>query len=101
MAKVNPETGATFYVAEGDPVPDELPAGVRLVGPGAPAPEAEEEPEVQAPEPEVQAAPEPPPARASKAEWVDHAKAAGLPGDEAESMTKADLIEALQEKGSM
>jgi hypothetical protein len=36
MAKASAEGGATHYVAAGDPVPDDLPAGVRLVGPGAP-----------------------------------------------------------------
>ena len=35
VAKVG-ANGATQYVAEGDPVPDDLPAEVRLVGPGAP-----------------------------------------------------------------
>ncbi len=37
MAKASAEGGATHYVAEGDPVPDDLPPEVRLVGPGAPA----------------------------------------------------------------
>ena len=36
MAKVNAEGNATHYVAEGQPVPVDLPAEVRLVGPGAP-----------------------------------------------------------------
>ena len=39
MAKASAEGGATQYVAEGDPVPDDVPEGVRLVGPGAPASE--------------------------------------------------------------
>jgi hypothetical protein len=44
VAKASAEAGATHYVAEGDPVPDDLPAGVRMVGPGAPAePEAGEQ----------------------------------------------------------
>lgn len=108
VAKANPETGATFYVAEGDPVPDELPPGVRPVGPGVPVPVPESVADLDAldevlaaSEPEPEAAPEPPPASAPKAVWVDHAKAAGLPEDEAEAMTKAALIEAVQEKGSM
>ncbi len=60
MAKASAEAGATHYVAGGDPVPDDLPPGVRLVGPGAPqdVPEpgvpAEPEPEVT-PEPELAA----------------------------------------------
>ena len=60
MAKASAEAGATHYVAEGDPVPDDLPDGVRLVGPGAPqdVPEpdvpAEPAPEVT-PEPELAA----------------------------------------------
>jgi hypothetical protein len=59
MAKASAEAGATHYVAEGDPVPGDLPPGVRLVGPGAPAvpePDAEDEPEpVVTPEPELAA----------------------------------------------
>jgi hypothetical protein len=51
VAKASAEGGATHYLAEGDPVPDDLPPGVRLVGPGAPAvPEA-----VVTPEPELAA----------------------------------------------
>lgn len=102
VAKANPETGATFYVGEGDAVPDDLPADVRPVGPGAPKPKPKAEtpkPKAEAekaPEPEPEAAPEPPPARAPKADWVDHAVAAGLPRDEAEAMPKADLIEAVR-----
>ena len=41
MAKANPVTGASHYLAEGQPVPDDLPPGVRMVGPGAPAEDAE------------------------------------------------------------
>jgi SAP domain len=41
MAKANPETGATHYLAEGEPMPDDLPPGVRPVGPGAEAAAAE------------------------------------------------------------
>lgn len=37
VAHVNPDGTATHYVAEGDPVPADLPDGVQLVGPGAPA----------------------------------------------------------------
>jgi len=37
VAKASAEAGATHYLAAGDPVPDDLPEGVRLVGPGAPA----------------------------------------------------------------
>jgi hypothetical protein len=40
VAKANAEGAATHYVAEGDRVPDDLPPGVRLVGPGAPVPES-------------------------------------------------------------
>ena len=47
MAKANAVTGTTVYVAEGAPVPDELPAGVRLVGPGAPAEGRVQEPHAQ------------------------------------------------------
>ena len=54
MAKASPETGATFYVAEGAEVPDDLPPGVRPVGPGAAVPEPEPEPE---PEPDPTPAP--------------------------------------------
>jgi hypothetical protein len=86
VAKANPVTGATFYVAEGDAVPDDLPDGVRPVGPGAEEPEPAEAVDV----------PELPPVRAPKADWVDHAEAAGLPRDEAEAMTKAELVEAAQ-----
>jgi len=60
VAKASAEAGATHYVAEGDPVPGDLPEGVRLVGPGAPS--AEAEPGVQdageaevTPEPELAA----------------------------------------------
>lgn len=56
MAKASAEAGATHYLAEGDPVPDDLPPGVRLVGPGAPAvpePDVQDEAEpVVTPEPE-------------------------------------------------
>jgi hypothetical protein len=59
VAKANAEGAATHYVGEGDPVPDDLPPGVRMVGPGAPAePEAEVQGE---PEPEVTPEPEPVP----------------------------------------
>src|SRR5712664_2809512 len=37
VAKASAEGGATHYVAEGDPVPADLPPDVRLVGPGAAA----------------------------------------------------------------
>jgi hypothetical protein len=37
VAKASAEGGSTLYVAEGQPVPDDVPPGVRLVGPGAPA----------------------------------------------------------------
>lgn len=43
VAKASAEGGATHYVAEGQPVPDDLPDGVRLVGPGAAAAAAEAE----------------------------------------------------------
>ncbi len=36
MAKVNQLGQATVYAGEGAAVPDDLPEGVRLVGPGAP-----------------------------------------------------------------
>ena len=36
---------------------------------------------------------EPPPKSALKADWVDHAEAQGVPREEAESMTKAELVE--------
>jgi hypothetical protein len=57
VAKAGPETGATFYVAEGGQVPDDLPEGVRPVGPGAAVPDdPEPEPESEEPDP----TPEPP-----------------------------------------
>jgi hypothetical protein len=49
VAKASAEGGATHYVAQGDPVPGDLPDGVRLVGPGAPVPD---EPEPEAAEPD-------------------------------------------------
>ena len=58
MAKASAEGGATHYVAEGAPVPDDLPPGVRLVGPGAPAPAVPEEQKAEAvPDPPVPAPP--------------------------------------------
>jgi len=45
VAKANAVTGSSHYVAEGDPVPDDLSPEVRLVGPGVPA-AAAAEPEV-------------------------------------------------------
>jgi hypothetical protein len=49
VAKASAEGGATLFVAEGQPVPDDVPDGVRLVGPGAPAPaQPETEPEAKA-----------------------------------------------------
>ncbi len=64
MAKASADGGATHYVAEGDPVPGDLPEGVRLVGPGAPvaegAPEdAGQAPEAEAPDESGQGEPEP------------------------------------------
>lgn len=45
-------------------------------------------------EPEAGPAQEPPPVSAPKADHVDHAvEALGVPRDEAESMTKPDLVE--------
>jgi len=58
VAKVNAEGAATHYVAEGAPVPDDVPAGVRLVGPGAPAEAAGPE-EVAAAGPFADSTPEP------------------------------------------
>lgn len=37
---------------------------------------------------------EPPPASARKADWVDHAVATGVPPEQAEAMTKAELVES-------
>jgi hypothetical protein len=39
MAKASAEGGSTLYVGEGEPVPGDVPDGVRLVGPGAPGDE--------------------------------------------------------------
>ena len=62
MAKASAEGGATHYVAEGDPVPDDLPPGVRLVGSGAPAPAVPEEQKAEAvPDPPVSTPPAPSP----------------------------------------
>ena len=84
--------GATFYLPEGQPVPDDLPDGVRLVGPGAP----QDAPEAPAEAPEVEA-PTPPPVNAPKADWVEHAEAAGvLTADEAGSLTKTELVETVK-----
>jgi hypothetical protein len=44
MAKANPLTGSTLYLGEGAGVPADLPEGVTLVGPGAPADEPADEP---------------------------------------------------------
>jgi len=60
MAKASAEGGSTFYVAEGQPVPGDVPDGVRLVGPGAPG----DEPAAVAEE--VPAAPVPVPAAAPR-----------------------------------
>ena len=57
MAKANAEGAATHYVAEGALVPDDVPAGVRLVGPGAPAEAAA--PEEAAAPPFADSTPEP------------------------------------------
>ena len=87
--------GATLFVAEGADVPTDVPDDVRLVGPGAPQ-DAPEAPEVPAEAPEVEA-PAPPPVNAPKADWVEHAAAAGvLPLEEAEDLKKVDLIEAVK-----
>jgi hypothetical protein len=51
VAKASAEGGATHYLAEGEPVPDDLSPEVRLVGPGAPA-EAEEEEAAEGPFPD-------------------------------------------------
>lgn len=48
MAKASAEGAATHYVAEGELVPDDLPPGVRLVGPGAPAPDVPDEQDAEA-----------------------------------------------------
>jgi len=60
MAKASAEGGATQYLAEGQEVPDDLPDGVRLVGPGAPAEDVPEPDEPAEPEAEAEAGPEPP-----------------------------------------
>jgi hypothetical protein len=39
VAHANAVSGSTHYVAPGDPVPGDLPAAVRLVGPGVPGAE--------------------------------------------------------------
>ncbi len=58
MAKASAEGGATHYVAEDQPVPDDLPPEVRLVGPGAPAPAIPEKQEAEAvPDPPVSTPP--------------------------------------------
>ena len=81
MAKASPETGATFYVAEGGVVPDDLPEGVRPVGPGAPAPAAEAdeaaEPEAPAEEPDPTPAPPRPVSKPKPSSPVSSAPADG------------------------
>jgi len=42
--------------------------------------------------------PAPPPVNAPKADWVDHAVAVGVPQEEAEAKTKAELIKELREE---
>ena len=41
MAKASAEGGSTLYVGEDEPVPGDVPDGVRLVGPGVPRDEDE------------------------------------------------------------
>jgi len=103
VAKASAEGGATHFLAAGDPVPGDLPPGVRLVGPGAPAEEAGDEAdaaaeqEAGAEDPGKQAAgdepPAPPKVNDPKAAWVDHAVSQGLSPEEAAAKTKAQLIE--------
>lgn len=100
MAKANAAAGTTVYVPDGGPVPD-LP-GVRLVGPGAPAGEPESA-ETREPQPPVEPEPAPsipsaepagrPIVNAPKADWVDYAVGQGADRDEAESLTKAELLD--------
>ena len=95
VAKASAEGGATFYLPEGQPVPDDLPDGVRLVGPGAP----QDAPETPAAEPEQvqEEIPAPPPVSAPKAEWVEHAAAVlDVPAEEAAALTKAELVETVK-----
>ncbi len=112
MAKANAVSGSTVYVAEGAPVPTELPPQVRLVGPGAPVPTAEAAPAAGEPEP-VAATGEPddgqapaqpvftdaslirPNVNAPKADWVTYAVAADetLGYDGADALTKTELVE--------
>jgi len=114
MAKASAEAGSTHYVAEGFPVPDDLPPDVRLVGPGAPQEQAPADPEPVPPSPAAvtpsmpprplgQAAPagsEPPPLRAPKQDWVEHAVAAGaVAPEEAADMTKAEIVEQVSGAG--
>jgi hypothetical protein len=76
VAKASAEAGSTHYVAEGQPVPDDLPPEVRLVGPGVPAPQDEPEPEAE-PEP---AAGEPP----GPSTPPENSGASSAPGDDDE-----------------
>jgi hypothetical protein len=57
MAKASAEGGSTLFVAEGEPVPDDVPDGVRLVGPGAPRDEPAAAEEAPAPAPASSAPP--------------------------------------------
>ena len=66
MAKANPVTGSTVYVGSGHGVAEDLPPGVRGVGPGAEVPEPEEAAEVMRAllaEPEAEPDPTPAPPR--------------------------------------
>jgi hypothetical protein len=61
---------------------------------GEGGPSSEFDPDEPDAAPAEESAPEPPPVSAPKAEHVDHAvEALGVPRDEAESMTKPDLVE--------
>src|SRR6185312_15605836 len=106
VAKASAEGGATFYLPEGQPVPDDLPDGVRLVGPGTPqdAPETPADRGIvgeHGPElvtlPGAGEVPAPPPVSAPKAEWVEHAAAVlDVPAEEAAALTKAELVETVK-----
>lgn len=108
MAKSNPQTGSSFWVAAGYESPTDLPDEVRRVGPGAepepvatapgPAPEKPAPEPTPEPEPDLDAAPEPealprPADWATKAEWVAYAVASGAAEADAIAVTKAELID--------
>lgn len=97
LAVMTDANGRSRYVYQGSPVPDDIPAAEveRLAELGLIGDEEPTRPDESAPadsDPSADSDPERPAQNATKPAWVDYAVARGMDRDEAEKMTKDQLV---------